>query len=348
MNPHGQCQSPTGRATHVSPAPRLAFRALPAFLPLVLLLAAPLHAQNSGASAAGSTSGAGSTTTNHVTAPAPVVEPTLPATNAPAATNAIAVPPPGRSSVPVRGMFLASGQGKFSVSGRVLKLPAEPAEADTVPATAWHRSIDFGMNLTKGNSDTLRYSLAFDAVRERDDDLVRLRAQAMYGESDNTKDTENASARARYERRLSPRTYGLGYADWLTDTIADTDYRVTAILSPGWHLIRTERTVLNVEAGAGYLEEKKSDTEDGFAAGRLAASAERLLNAHVLAWCAAEYLPKFADTSVFFVNAETGIASMLARNLSLHLTLSDRYDNAPAIGRDKNDLQLNAALSLNF
>lgn len=284
--------------------------------------------------------------TNAATAPR---VPATVVTNTPAATNIVPkVTPRPTTGITVQGVFLDSGEGKFSVSGRVLKLPApEPASADETNSP-WRRSIAFGMNMTSGNSDTLRYSLGLDVVRERDEDLARLRAQGMYGESSSQKDVENASARLRYERQLSRRTYGLTYADWLTDTIAGTDYRVTAIASPGWHLLRTQRTILNVEAGAGYLEQKKSDDTEGFAAGRLAASLENLLNAHVLAWCAAEYIPEFADPDVFFVNAEAGIASMLARNLSLHVTLQDRYDNAPAPDRKGNDVYLTAALNLSF
>lgn len=287
--------------------------------------------------------------TNTVTpAPTPVPAPPPPAvTNVTVVTN-VAPTLPGPSGAAVRAMFLQPGQGKFSVAGRTLALPAQEPGPTNGPATPWRRAIDFGMNMTKGNSDTLRYSLALDVVRERDKDLIRLGAQTLYGKSEDTKDTENASARTRYERQISPRTYGLGYADWLSDTIAGIDYRVTAIASPGWHLLRSPRSILNVEAGAGYLEEKKEADREGYAAGRLAASVERLLNEHVLTWCAVEYIPKFADMSVFFVNTEAGVASMLARNLTLKATLEDRYDNAPAPDVKNNDLYVSTALSLNF
>jgi putative salt-induced outer membrane protein YdiY len=290
--------------------------------------------------------------TNNPPIPAPTPTPTPPppppaVTNVPVVTNGVPSLP-GPSGAAVRALFLQPGQGKFSVAGRLLALPALEAAPTNLPASPWRRAIDFGMNMTKGNSDTLRYSLGLDVVRERDEDLIRLGAQTLYGKSDDTKDTENASARTRYERQISTRTYGLGYADWLSDTIAGIDYRVTAIASPGWHLLRSPLTILNVEAGAGYLEEKKETDREGYAAGRLAASAERLLNTHVLAWCAVEYIPKFTDTSVFFVNTEAGIASILARNLSLKATLEDRYDHAPAPGIENNDLYVSTALSLNF
>ena len=326
-----------------------------ALLILVAALTAPLSADQTSPSAATGVGGLGPAMTNWVApspaapvtnAPPPVVVPvTTNATVRPnVATNAVPAP----TGVAVHGLFNDIGQGKFSVAGRVLKLPAPEAAPTNEPAGQWHRAIDFGMNLSKGNTDTLRYSLTMSGVRERDEDLTSIRAHGVYGESEGIKDTQNASARARYERQISKRTYGLGYADWLTDPIAGTDVRATAIASPGWHLIRTERSILNVEAGAGFLDEKKSDDRSGFAAGRLAMSVERLLNTHVLAWGMAEYIPKFANRNVFFVNSEAGVASMLARNLTLNVILADRYDNAPATGSKVNDLNLTVSICLNF
>ena len=235
-------------------------------LSLAALAGVPLCAQQTTPSGVG---GLGPAMTNWVVPPPviPVITnapPPVVVTNAtvrPSIVTTNAVPAP--TGVAVRGIFSDVGQGKCSVAGRALKLPALEAAPTNELASAWRRAISFGMDLSKGNTDNLRYSLALSAVRERDVDLTSFRAQGIYGESEGTKDTQNASARARYERQLSDITYGLGYADWLTDPIAGTDYRVTGIASPGWHLVRTERSILNVEAGAGYLDEKKSDDHNG-------------------------------------------------------------------------------------
>jgi putative salt-induced outer membrane protein YdiY len=305
-------------------------------------------------------------TTNDVpatpSAPAPAPESTPPPAE-PATTNVPAIPPQPQPTVtplpsirkPILGTsgaamvsdFGAGAPGKFSVSGRTLRLPGSvPQPREETP---WRRVLDFGMNMTQGNSDVLRYALGVDAVRDQDRDLFRLRARGVYGESDEEKDTENATATLRYERLLSrEKVYALGNVDGLTDTIADLDYRVTGIASPGLHLTRTERTLVNLEAGAGYIQQKKAGEAESYAAGRLAASVERLLNAHVLAWFAVEYLPKLAEPSIYFVNAEIGVASAIARDLSLNITLQDRYDSLPPETKESNDLALMAALNLNF
>ncbi len=269
-----------------------------------------------------------------------ITMPTI-STNTPSAKSATIT-----SGSALLGAFSGQAGGKFSISGRTLTLPAPEA---TVRQTGdWRRHLDFGMNQSKGNTETLRYLLGVDALKEQDMDLFRFQAKGVYGESSGIKDTENGEAAFRYERLLTTRFYALGNLDWITDSIADLRYRGTAILSPGLRVIRTETTLLNLEVGAGYIEQKKASAQDGYAAGRAAATLERVVNAHVLLWCTGEYLPKLGDTSIFFVNAEAGIASYITRDLSLNVCYQDRYDSAPVEGKKNSDSILSTAVSLYF
>jgi putative salt-induced outer membrane protein YdiY len=242
--------------------------------------------------------------------------------------------------------FSGTAGGKFSVSGRTLRLP-QPGPAPRA-SVDWRRNLDFGMTLARGNSDILRYSLGLDAVMDKDLDLIRIRGKGTYGESEGIKDTENAMAGVRYERLLTERVYALGNIEWMSDSVAGLDYRITGILSPGLRLIRSATTVVNVELGAGYIEEKKDEGETGWMAGRAAATVEKLLNAHVLIWCTGEYLPKLSDPGIFFVNAEAGIASFITRGVSLNVCYQERYDSAPVEGKKGRDTVLYTALSVSF
>lgn len=322
---------------------------------LILLACSSLHAQEISPAATASTNVAPATAplaepaTAPDTPPPVVVAPTnvipLPV---PAITNIIpAVKPKTAVSVPsLMGTFGSAPGGKFSVSGRTLRLPAP--EAIRRPDGDWRRNLDFGILQARGNSDTLRYSLGLDAVKDQENDLFRLRGKGSYGESDGVKDTENALAAFRYERRLTHKLYALGNIEWMSDTIADLNYRITGILSPGIRLIRSETSLLNVELGAGYIEENKNEYETGYAAGRAAATVEHVINAHVLVWCTGEYLPKLADPEVFFVNAEAGIAAFVTRELSLNVCYQERYDSAPVEGKTSSDTVFSTACSLSF
>lgn len=299
------------------------------------------------------------TTTAAVTAtnPAPEVIPIPPVVSTPVFTNQVPVitnqiptirPKPGvkPSGAEVFSALAGSFGGNYSVSGRTLKFPIP--EGTPRGATSWNRNLDFGMNMARGNSDTLRYLLGVDALKEDQANTIRFRAHGAYGESDGAKDTENAGATLRYERQLTPIVYALGNLDWLTDPIAELDYRFTGILSPGFRLIRSKTAILNLEIGAGYVEEKKVKNEDGYTAGRAAITAEKLINEHVLGWVTVEYIPKLADTRVYFVNSEIGLATYITRDLSLNMCYQERYDSAPVEGKKSSDTIFSTALSLSF
>lgn len=327
------------------------------FLALALLLAAtPLLGQQGMPSTAGGAS-SNALSSDAATIPTPAPEAVTPAgTNAPVPETATPpaltnIPPafkarPDTVGISTLGSLGGTLKGKYSVSGRTLKLPV-PA-ATPFRENGWQRSLDFGMNQSKGNSETLRYTLGLDAVRDQDSHLVRLKARAAYGETDGAKDTENAYAGFRHEHLATPKLYTLENLEWNNDIIADLQYRVTAILSPGIRLIRTDTTLLNIELGPGYIEEKKKTTEAGYLAGRAATTLEQIVNTQVLLWGTAEYLPKLADPGIFLANAEAGIASYLTRDLSLKVVYQMHYDSAPVEGKEDTDTVLAAALSLNF
>lgn len=286
--------------------------------------------------------------------PVTIGEPPLPpaSTNVwpPAETNTPVATPPkvpmGASGTALLDTFGGAQSAKFSVVGRTLKLPL----LEEVPPEqgVWNRHVELGMNVARGNSDTLRYASTLEAVRETELDLIRLRANAAAGESEGTKDTENMGAHGHYERMLSGKLYALANLEWWRDTIALVDYRVTGIVSPGLHLVRTEDSLLNVEVGAGYIGEKKDGEEDGYAAGRVAVMCEHVLNPFVLAWFSTEYLPKVMDPEIYFVNAEAGITSGLSRQLHLNVTLQERYDSAPVDDKECSDLVMAASLGIGF
>lgn len=292
--------------------------------------------------------------TNAPPANGPPQETSTPAPVVPVYTNEIpvltnqfpTVKPKGSGGATILSAFADSLGRGYSVSGRTLKFPV--MEATARAESDWRRNLAFGMTQARGNTDMLRYSLGVDARKEADVHTVRLKAHGAYGESDGTKDTENADATLRYERKLTTMVYALANLDLLTDPMAELDYRVTGILSPGLHLIRTRTRVLDLELGTGYVREKKHDDEEGYAAGRAAITAEQLMNNHVMVWLTAEYIPKLADPGVFFINAEVGLAAYLTRDLSLKVCCQERYDSDPFEGKKSSDTIISTAISLAF
>jgi len=137
---------------------------------------------------------------------------------------------------------------------------------------AWDKSLNFGFNLTDGNSDTVLLTAGANASADYGDDLFDFEVAAKYGETRNLDtgikaETQNdIRARGDYKHLISDRWYFGAGADFLHDNIADVDYRVKLNPALGYFLIKDTDLRFNVEAGPGYVFEKVGgETNDYFA-----------------------------------------------------------------------------------
>ena len=242
--------------------------------------------------------------------------------------------------------FKGADPSRFGVSGRVHKMPAKKSKKRE--KGCWRGKLDLGLNTASGNSDILRYNGSLTGSKETEENYYFLEAAGRYGESDNEKDTEHATGEVKYHHRLSERMYSAVDGNVMHDGIADVSYRARGSLSLGRKLIWTDRTVLTLEAGPGYVEERKGGEETGFVAGRIAQYMDILLTDSLQVWQSVEYFADITDSAVYFINAEAGLETVLIANLSLRFTVEDRYDSNPAEDKKSNDLVTTTAFVWNF
>lgn len=253
--------------------------------------------------------------------------------------------PPAHRGAEMREAFKGTGS-KYGISGRVNKMPAK--QAAKRGKGDWKLKLDLGMDTARGNRDTLRCNGTASATKETDFHYLQAKVTGRYGESDDEKDAENVAADAKYQRRLTERTYAAVDGSAYHDRMADLSYRAYGSVSIGRHVVLTDRTALNVEIGPGYVAERKGGETEGFVAGRAAQYLEFLATPSLQVWQAAEYVPSMEDTRVYFVNAEVGLETVLVANLGLRFTVEDRYDSNPAEGKENNDLLTSTALTWTF
>ncbi|OQA27532.1 MAG: hypothetical protein BWY59_01063 [Verrucomicrobia bacterium ADurb.Bin345] len=263
------------------------------------------------------------------------------------------VEPPKEKKPSIRGAELRAAfrdvkTSRFGMTGksRVLKMPdKQPREKKD---DSWRRTIEFGINTARGNSDSLRYDGSVSARKEAGKNFYWLKAGGRYGESDDQKDAESAFGEAKYEHSLTERVYAGIDGHVFHDQIAALSYRARANLALGRHFIWTERTILSAELGPGYVQEKKGGVTEGFVAGRIAQYLEQLVGPNVAVWESLEYIPNLEDSAVFFLNAEVGLETILKPNLSLRFVVQNRYDSSPAEDKKRSDLLTTTSLNWNF
>ena len=235
-----------------------------------------------------------------------------------------------------------------------LWLKTLPARAEEKPAAlGWKVSAYAGLNLARGNSETLLINTGVKADWKAVMDEIGLGAEASFGESrverdDGTSGTEKnvqrASAKADYRRLLSEREYAFISAEGLSDGIADIDYRL--IIGPGLgrYFIKSPSQLLGVDLGVSYIAERQDGSRDDRAALRLAQRYELKLSDVAKIWEAAEYLPSLEKFSDYLFNLEVGAEAAMTSRLSLRSTARYLFNSRPAGDKEKYDLLLSTGI----
>jgi putative salt-induced outer membrane protein YdiY len=230
-------------------------------------------------------------------------------------------------------------------------------------ATQAQTSLNLGASLTQGNSESTVVNIGASNTQTNGLHQIAFKADYNYGEavpkgaSDSEKNTENASAGAKYRNLFSDPVYAYVNGDILTDDIAGIDYRLT--VGPGLGTLLRKDAVVeqSLEAGLAYVKEELTGestaddgtvtevkTEDDRITLRVAHGYKRDISATARVFQGIEWLPTIDDFGQFLLNAELGVESMMNDRLSLRVVAKNSHNSEPAEGKDENDLSVIAGI----
>ena len=212
-------------------------------------------------------------------------------------------------------------------------------------------SLNAGLSLTDGNSETMRATASILSAGEQDTfGSYRVGVEVNYGESrtGDTKDSDvdNGKFFGNAKRTLSSRTFASLDLTALYDHIAEVDYRVTAGPGVGAYLVKSSVLALSVECGPSYLWEKVAGLTDDYVVLRITERLDWKISDTAKAWESVQVLPRIDDFGNSLLTAEVGIEAAINSRMSLRLVLEDKYDSEPADGLKENDLSLIAGLGV--
>jgi putative salt-induced outer membrane protein YdiY len=223
------------------------------------------------------------------------------------------------------------------------------AAAAAPPKPKWESSASLGVTLTRGNSDTTLFTVKGLTDRKDNVNEFSLGADAAYGANNGVENAESLHGFGQWDHLFSDKFFGYVRVEGLHDGIADIRYRALVGPGAGYYLLKGTNTTLAAEAGGSMVFERLGAKDSSYATIRLAEHFEHKFAAHgVRVWQKAEILPQVDDFKNYIVNAEVGVETSIAKNLSLQTYLDDSYANQPAPGRQKNDVKLVSAISYKF
>ncbi len=218
----------------------------------------------------------------------------------------------------------------------------------------WGVDVSAGYSLNRGNSKAEDASVQFTVMRLIKK-ICRLTAHGEYfhgtaedqdtGEDDTVTDRGVGSFQA--DLFLIENGYLYGRTEVSYDKMKDLDRRIDNGLGLGYVVFQTDDLSLDLETGASYIDSKYDDgTKDHGIFLRLAENGEMRINERLALVESVEYKPKTKDFRDYLINAEAGVRVSLGSNLYFKVSVIDRYDNSPAVGKKRNDVSVIGSLGL--
>lgn len=238
----------------------------------------------------------------------------------------------------------------FALAAALMSTVAGAQQPATSPS-AWAGTAGAGLSLTRGNSDTVSYNVAFDVTRTPTArHLMKWTGHYLRGRQDGIDTVNRTSLAYRDQSTLSERTFLFGQVDYLRDTFKLIDYIVAPTAGLGVKVVNTDPTKFAVDAGVGAIWEK-NPVGDVRRSGAITASetlTHRLTTTASIKHAATGLwkTDQFAD-SMYTVSA--GLATRISNRVELSLDLLDTYKNQPpTAATKKNDVAIVTSLIAKF
>lgn len=210
----------------------------------------------------------------------------------------------------------------------------------------WEAGFEFGINGAEGNTNALSYRVGANAKRETKRRILALKLYYANGQVDSevTKNQGQFLARDDWLFPSSPWTVytksGLEF-----DEFRAFDFRLNAAAGLGYRLLKNKRTSLTGRAGSGVSREFGGPEDEYVPEADYGADFSHQFNKRQTITANVDYFPAWTDYNDYRVESNFGWEFELdvEMNLSLKLSIIDRYDSTPN-DRLHNDLDYSLLL----
>lgn len=218
----------------------------------------------------------------------------------------------------------------------------------------WRGTVDFGLTLTEGNSETTSLSAGAGVVHRLERHRWTLTGSLLRSTSEGEETANRGTASAQYDFFPVERFFFFGRVRAGYNRPAGLTRRLTTGVGAGYSLVETDLVTLSAEGGSSLISE--TFQTDGTSSQLHATLAERLtlaLGEDTQLVQSLEYQPKFEELGDFLAQGEVALTTRLVGGLGLRLSLSGEYDSDPFVDeegerREKLDLTFITGLAYEF
>jgi putative salt-induced outer membrane protein len=264
---------------------------------------------------------------------------------------------------------LTSAGGKIEVATQQAKVNATPADITTIRdadeqkaylrllhpgwGELWAGTGTVGFAGTAGNSRTLTFTTGLNANRVTNNDKTSIYFSAIkasaFVSGKNSDTAEAIRGGIGYGHNVNSRLFFNAFNDYEYDRFQDLDLRFVIGGGLGFHAVKTERSRLDLVAGAAYNHSKFSTPLTRNSA-ELYWGDDYTLKLSKATTLTQSYrmFNDLTNTGMYRMSFDIGLGTKIFKWLTWNVSLSDRYLSDPAPGRKTNDFLYTTGLGITF
>jgi hypothetical protein len=210
----------------------------------------------------------------------------------------------------------------------------------------WTGSFELGLNAAKGNAQSVSIVLGADLKRKTGSHTLALKADHARTSNRSIDSQNNALGEVRLDRHFGESRwslYTIGALEY--DEFKAFDLRLSASMGLGYSVIKNDVTTLTGRFGSGVSHEIGGPDDSYVPEANFGIDFERELNYRQKLVITVDHYPDWGNWNSYRVVTDAGWEILIDEeaNLSLKISLIDRYDNTPN-GRKPNDLNYSFVL----
>jgi putative salt-induced outer membrane protein len=217
--------------------------------------------------------------------------------------------------------------------------------------TGWEGNAAIGFNFTTGNSRTSQMTTGLRATKTGTKDKLTVYSRSLWNSNRNSSvsTTQNAVwGGARYDRRLSDRTFGFVSYDFERDRPRKLILRSVPGGGLGHHLIKNDRTELDVLVGGGWNRTwqvgPNTDTPEALAGNTL----KHRFNGRLRLQQAFTFYQNVTDRNEFRFIFDSNMTVDITKKIGWQFTVGNRFNNDPTGTTRRNDFFFTTGMRWNF
>ena len=219
----------------------------------------------------------------------------------------------------------------------------------------WEGGLDAGFELTRGNSRTKNFRLAFRTARKSPHDKLTVYAESIYSVDElpaakpRTTANENKGG-LRFDRDFTSRFFVFANADFMSDALQDLNLRSVLGGGIGYHVIKRDRTTLDLFGGPNFTREKYVEFERNLLAAQASEEFMHKVGKSTTVTQTLSFFPEVTEQGGSGINYRAnftfGTVTRLNKWLGWQNNFSDAYVTNPPAGKKQNELVFTSGLNI--